>query len=99
MLHLEFQRWFGRVTCSSLPLVRYTGRDRLYEIIDKLNAMGAQVADPHTWRLDNAGCKRIDAPQPDFKTVADPFGLMKPGKLVDWPAPETALSFPIKRPA
>lgn len=93
--HLEFQRRFGRVTCSGLPMVRYTGRARLYKIIERLNALGATVSDPHTYQLDNAGWKRITAPQPDFKAAADPYGLMNPGKLVDWPAPETATDRPV----
>ncbi|PTW63030.1 FAD/FMN-containing dehydrogenase [Breoghania corrubedonensis] len=92
--HLEFQRRFGRVGVSALSLVRYSGRDPLYKMIEKLDAIGASVSNPHTCRLDNAGWKRIDAPQPDFKAAADPFGLMNPGKLVDWPAPDTAVEPP-----
>ena len=92
--HLEFQRRFGRVGVSALPLVRYSGRERLFAMIEKLDAIGASVSNPHTWRLDGAGWKRIDAPQPDFKAAADPYGLMNPGKLVDWPAPETAVKIP-----
>lgn len=81
LFHLEFQRRFGRVTCSSLPLVSYTSDERLAEIVRTINASGAQVSDPHTYLLNNAGWKRIDAPQPEFKRIADPHGLMNPGKL------------------
>ncbi len=83
LLHLEFQRRFGHATCSSLPLVLYSGRERLYEIIDRLNALDVAVSDPHTFRLEGAGWKRIDAPQPEFKAEADPHGLMNPGKLAE----------------
>lgn len=82
LLHLEFQRRFGRVTCSSLPIVRYTTPARLYEIMAELNAAEVAVADPHTYRLDHAGWKRVDAPQAEFKRVADPLFLLNPGKLV-----------------
>ena len=84
LLHLEFQRRFGKVTCSSLPLVRYTNNERLDEIMDVLNANGVAVSNPHTCILDNAGWKRVDAPQAEFKRMADPYGLMNPGKLKDW---------------
>lgn len=81
LLHLEFQRRFGCVTCSALPLVNYTTDARLAEIIKTINESGAQVSDPHTYVLNNAGWKRVDAPQPEFKRTADPYGLMNPGKL------------------
>ena len=81
-LHLEFQRRFGRVTCSSLPIVRYTTEARLRQIMAALDAGEVAVSDPHTYRLDHAGWKRVDAPQADFKRIADPFFLLNPGKLV-----------------
>ncbi|MEP2724547.1 FAD-binding oxidoreductase, partial [Roseibium sp.] len=80
--HLEFQRRFGRVTCSALPLVTYSTDERLYEVIERIEALGAQVSNPHTYVLDNAGWKRVDAPQPEFKRIADPHALMNPGKLL-----------------
>jgi FAD/FMN-containing dehydrogenase len=85
LMHLEFQRRFGRVTFSGLPVIRYSGRDRLYEIIAALNARDVQVADPHTYVLDNAGWKKVDSGSAEFKSVADPHGLMNPGKLKAWP--------------
>jgi FAD/FMN-containing dehydrogenase len=86
LLHLEFQRRFGKVTCSSLPLVRYTTRQRLDDIMAELDANGVAVSNPHTFILDNAGWKRVDAPQAEFKRMADPYGLMNPGKLEHWRA-------------
>jgi FAD/FMN-containing dehydrogenase len=86
LLHLEFQRRFGKVTCSSLPLVRYTTPERLNEIMAELEAKGVAVSNPHTFILDNAGWKRVDAPQAEFKRLADPYGLMNPGKLAHWQA-------------
>ena len=53
----------------------------LAEIVATINATGALVSDPHSYVLNNAGWKRIDAPQPEFKRLADPHGLMNPGKL------------------
>lgn len=81
LLHLEFQRRFGRVFVSSLPLLRYRSPERLAEVVAEIEAMGGAVSNPHTYVLDNAGWKRTDAPQAAFKALADPHGLMNPGKL------------------
>jgi FAD/FMN-containing dehydrogenase len=86
LLHLEFQRRLGKVTCSSLPLVRYTTPERLNAIMAEIDAEGVAVSNPHTYVLDNAGWKRVDAPQAEFKRMADPYGLMNPGKLAHWKA-------------
>jgi FAD/FMN-containing dehydrogenase len=86
LLHLEFQRRFGKVTCSSLPLVRYRNAERLDAVMAELDAKGVAVSNPHTFVLDNAGWKRVDAPQAEFKRMADPYGLMNPGKLKHWQA-------------
>jgi FAD/FMN-containing dehydrogenase len=86
LLHLEFQRRFGRVFLSSLPLLRYRSPERLDEVIGAVEAMGGAVSTPHSYVLDNAGWKRTDAPQPEFKAIADPYGLMNPGKLMAWTA-------------
>jgi FAD/FMN-containing dehydrogenase len=83
--HLEFQRRFGRVFVSALSLVRYRSPERLAEVIAAMESTGAAVSSPHTYILDNAGWKRTDAPQPEFKSLADPHGLMNPGKLRAWP--------------
>lgn len=82
LFHLEFQRRFGRVFVSSLPLVRYTTRDRFAEISARIEAAGAAIADAHSYRLADAGWKKVDAPQSEFKRFADPYDLMNPGKLV-----------------
>lgn len=90
LFHLEFQRREGKVYNSSLPLVKYTTQARLEEIMRQSAEAGIQVADCHTWVLNNAGWKKIDAPQPEFKRLADPQGLMNPGKLVGWEAAAVA---------
>jgi FAD/FMN-containing dehydrogenase len=87
LLHLEIQRRFGRVFVSALPLLRYRSPERLDEVIRQVEAMGGAVSSPHSYVLDNAGWKRTDAPQSAFKSLADPHGLMNPGKLKAWPPP------------
>jgi len=86
LFHIEFQRRQGKVYHSSLPLVRFSTAERLHEIMAQAEAAGIQASNPHSWVLNNAGWKQIDAPQPEFKRLADPFGLMNPGKLLGWEA-------------
>jgi FAD/FMN-containing dehydrogenase len=85
--HLEIQRRFGRVFVSGLPLLRFRSPGRLAEVVAAIEALGASVSSPHTYVLDDAGWKRTDALQPEFKRLADPHGLMNPGKLRNWQAP------------
>ncbi|HMR33111.1 MAG TPA: FAD-binding oxidoreductase [Geminicoccaceae bacterium] len=82
MLHFEFQRRFGRVFVSGLPLLRFRSAEHLAGLTAGLESMGIELSNPHTSVLDDAGWKKVDAPQRAFKQLADPFSLMNPGKLV-----------------
>ena len=82
MLHLEFQRKNGRMMVSGLPLVPFRSAEALHELMARLRAAGIEMSNPHTCRLDAAGWKRVDAPQAEFKRIADPHALLNPGKLV-----------------
>ncbi|MCA1452736.1 FAD-binding oxidoreductase [Bradyrhizobium sp. BRP22] len=80
--HLEFIRFGGRVTCSGLPVVRYTDADRLNEIIRLHEARGVHIANPHVFTVeDGSRYKRADADQLGFKHEVDPYGLLNPGKM------------------
>ena len=82
MMHLEFQRVRGRVTCSGLPVVRYTTAARMAEIVAIHESRGVMVANPHFFTLeDGAGHKRVGEGQPAFKAAMDPMGLLNPGKM------------------
>ncbi len=67
LLHLEIQRRFGRVFVSACRCLRYRSPERLAEVVATIEAMGGAVSNPHTYVLDNAGWKRTDAPQAEFK--------------------------------
>lgn len=85
--HLEFLRFGGRLTASSLPIVRYTTPERLAEIIALHEANGVSIANPHVYTLEEGSRhKRIDADQLGFKHEVDPFGLLNPGKMRDFVA-------------
>jgi FAD/FMN-containing dehydrogenase len=80
--HLEFIRFGGRVTCSGLPVVRFTSADRLNEIISLHEARGVYIANPHVYTVeDGSRYKRADADQLGFKHEVDPHGLLNPGKM------------------
>ncbi|MGY3622636.1 FAD-binding oxidoreductase [Bradyrhizobium sp. USDA 10063] len=80
--HLEFIRFGGRVTCSGLPVVRYTSADRLNEIIRLHESRGVHIANPHVFTVeDGSRYKRADADQLGFKHEVDPYGLLNPGKM------------------
>jgi FAD/FMN-containing dehydrogenase len=80
--HLEFIRFAGKVTCSSLPVVRFTTEERLNEIIRLHEEHGVMIANPHVWTLeDGTRHKKADADQLGFKAGVDPYGLLNPGKM------------------
>ncbi|OYU50188.1 MAG: FAD-linked oxidase [Rhizobiales bacterium PAR1] len=80
--HCEFIRFGGQVTCSALPVIRYTTKERLYEIIAAHEAHGVMIANPHVVSLeDGSRHKRADADQMGFKAEIDPYGLLNPGKM------------------
>lgn len=80
--HLEFIRFGGRVTCSSLPVIRYSDADRLNEIIRLHEERGVFIANPHVFTVeDGSRYKRADADQLGFKREVDPHGLLNPGKM------------------
>lgn len=85
MLHLEFQRRQGGVSCSALQVIRYTNAARLAEIVRIHEAHGVRISNPHSYILEDKGPKVIDADhQLAFKREADPYGLMNPGKMSRW---------------
>ncbi|UFN51112.1 FAD-binding oxidoreductase [Roseomonas sp. OT10] len=87
-LHLEFVRLGGEVCAFALQLVRFSGEERLAEIIAGVEAEGCPVFDPHAFTLEAGGMKRVDEAQLRFKRMTDPKGLLNPGKMAAWDDPE-----------
>jgi FAD/FMN-containing dehydrogenase len=82
--HHEFGRQFGGCVAFGLPLVSYFDKERLYEIMAEFEADGCLVFDNHVVTIEDGGMKEIDTAQIDFKRIADPHGLMNPGKTRGW---------------
>ena len=82
MQHLEFQRAGARLTCSALPVIRFTTAERLAEIVAYHEASRVMIANPHYYTLeDGAGHKRVGETQPAMKARMDPHALLNPGKM------------------
>ena len=90
LMHHEFGRDHSGPVVFGLPLVSYFDKERLYEIIREYEADGCVVLDNHVYTIEDGGMKVIDTAQIDFKKIADPHGLMNPGKTRGW-TPEMAL--------
>ena len=85
--HLEIIRFNGRVGFAGLPMVRFSTEERLQEIMNEHEAMGAMVFNPHRYALEEGGMKQTDATQLAFKRETDPQGLLNPGKMIAWEDP------------
>jgi FAD/FMN-containing dehydrogenase len=87
-LHLEMTRFDGRIVFSGLPMVRYTTEARLEEIMRIHEQNGCLVFNPHRYTLEEGGMKKTDKAQLEFKRVADPKGILNPGKMIAWEDPD-----------
>ncbi|WP_144300027.1 FAD-binding oxidoreductase [Elioraea rosea] len=84
-MHTEVARFGGQVTMSALPVVRWTTRERLWEIIAACEAEGVAVANPHVYTLEEgARWKLVGADRLAFKHAVDPHGLLNPGKMTSF---------------
>ena len=91
LMHHEFARDHNDPVVFGLPLIAYFDKDWLYEIIGEFEADGCMVLDNHVHTIEGGGMKTIDTAQIDFKKIADPHGLMNPGKTEGW-LPEMAMA-------
>jgi len=91
-MHIEMNRFDGRIVFSGLPVVRYTTEQRLNEIIKLHEDNGCLVFNPHRYTLEEGGMKKTDQAQLDFKREADPQGILNPGKMIAWDDPNFDLN-------
>jgi FAD/FMN-containing dehydrogenase len=91
-MHLEMVRFDGTIVFAGLPIVRYTSEARLNEIIRLHEENGILVFNPHRYTLEEGGMKKTDQAQLDFKRIADPEGLLNPGKMIAWNDPNFDLN-------
>ncbi|GAE33129.1 FAD-binding oxidoreductase [Halalkalibacter akibai] len=81
LIHVEWLRDRGKLIPAGLPLVKYQSKERLYEIIDFFNEIGASVNDPHTYLLGAGGWNLQLESIAKKKKENDPFKLLNQEKL------------------
>ncbi|WP_299587023.1 FAD-binding oxidoreductase [uncultured Microbulbifer sp.] len=86
--HLEFIRYNGRLVPIGLPIVCFTDKARLDEIIKRHEALGCTIFNPHRYTLEEGVMKQIDPVLLAFKRQTDPKGLLNPGKMIAWDHPD-----------
>ncbi|MDQ6423214.1 FAD-binding oxidoreductase [Paenibacillus sp. LHD-117] len=79
LMHMEWMKVEGGTAPANLPLFKFTTEERLYEIVDFLEAIGVPVNNPHTWKL-SAKSSTYEG-MVARKRVNDPLNLLNPGKL------------------
>jgi FAD/FMN-containing dehydrogenase len=84
LMHLEFIREQlasgGVLVAGSLPLIRFTTPERLFEIQAFFEEIGVPIADPHTHYLDGDSRWSGEVVLEGVKRF-NPKGLLNPGKL------------------
>lgn len=90
-MHTECLRFGGRITMSALPVIRWTGPERLAEIMRAFEAADIGIANPHVITIEEgSNYRRVPGDQLGFKRMADPLGLLNPGKMRDFTIEENA---------
>jgi len=90
LFHIEFMKnGDGIVVPGSIPLVYFTGEERLNELIAYCREIGVFIANPHVNSLEDGGRFRADNIQLKAKQKYDPRGLLNPGKMISFHAEAT----------
>jgi len=83
LFHMEFMKnGQGVVIPGAIPLVYFTGEERLNELIAYCGELGVFIANPHVNSLEGGGRYRADNIQLRAKHKYDPKGLLNPGKMI-----------------
>jgi len=83
LFHMEFMKnGQGVVIPGAIPLVYFTGEERLNELIAYCGEIGVSIANPHVNSLEGGGRYRADNIQLQAKHKYDPQGLLNPGKMI-----------------
>lgn len=80
LMHLEFIRMNGVLTCMAIPVVRFSSAARIREIIADHRANGIYINDSHTYILEDGGKLNSESRSLAMKRRLDPAGLLNPGK-------------------
>jgi FAD/FMN-containing dehydrogenase len=85
LFHIEFMKnGEGVIIPGGIPLVYFTGEERLNELIAYCREIGVFIANPHVNYLEDGGRFRVDNIQLKAKQKYDPRGLLNPGKMISF---------------
>jgi FAD/FMN-containing dehydrogenase len=85
LFHIEFMKnGEGVIIPGAIPLVYFTGEERLNELIAYCREIGVFIANPHVNYLEDGGRFRADNIQLKAKQKYDPRGLLNPGKMISF---------------
>ena len=85
LFHIEFMKnGEGVIVPGAIPLVYFTGEERLNELIAYCREIGVFIANPHVNYLEDGGRFRADNIQLKAKQKYDPRGLLNPGKMISF---------------
>ena len=85
LFYIEFMKnGEGTIIPGGIPLVYFTGEDRLNELIAYCREIGVFIANPHVNYVEDAGRFRSDNIQLKAKQKYDPRGLLNPGKMISF---------------
>jgi len=82
--HLEAVSQQGIPRLAALPVLKWSGRNDLNQIMDDCRTQGAIIFNPHVITVEGGGLGVVDADQVKAKIKYDPKGLLNPGKLEGW---------------
>jgi len=85
LFHIEFMKnGEGVIIPGGIPLVYFSGEERLNELIAYCREIGVFIANPHVNYLEDGGRFRADNIQLKAKQKYDPRGLLNPGKMISF---------------
>ncbi|MEL6563444.1 MAG: FAD-binding oxidoreductase [Pseudomonadota bacterium] len=82
-MHHEYARVGGEIVTFDLPIIWFSGPERLAEINATYAANGFPVYDAHTWNVEGGGLK-ADYTHLAWKKRMDPKGLLNSAKSRFW---------------
>lgn len=79
--HFDWFRSQGELIPQSIPLVRFTSKERLNEMIQYCESIGVKIFNPHTPLLEEGGWEAHIDNVIKKKQENDPHGLLNQGKI------------------
>lgn len=80
-LRLEMISSPDGLICSGSPYFVFESPEQMADLVRRMQAAGAQVANSHTSNVRAVGKRPIKDADFAFKRAVDPFGLMNPGRF------------------